>query len=404
MPQFSFRIGRTRPSPMTAPAPALAATRAGTRRRLAGLAVPVAVALAFVTVSRPVLAATCIPTVVGFSPGQWYARGISIENKMEDDISVTYLAGTGGFDLSIDQHGAASGNFALSGESQSLALGAFDDSRAHEVYTKTGTLSGTGIAVRIEGEMSVVIGGLIDVEPNHDGDQSNQSGNDLYGFGNQYTEPFSGEFAPSAANCNQAFGSLSGPVKYGSASAGADSFFMAYRRGGTTPSSVDVQGQLAQLMEDAEVVLNMNPIDTDALGNFVIDMLTFDSLLASLESCDPGHELDMGPAWAFIQSVMLNTIRTFLTVAQGGEYVTSSVIDVMRIWIQGGSLGWREEDCLSPNSADDYALDLLTQFEDILLARYEIARQLFDDGEMAIIAAAGYQYGLPRVIAAVEGN
>jgi hypothetical protein len=32
--------------------------------------------------------------------------------------------------------------------------------------------------------------GVVDVEPNHDGDRSNASGQDLYGFGNEFTMPF----------------------------------------------------------------------------------------------------------------------------------------------------------------------------------------------------------------------
>jgi len=112
----------------------------------------------------------------------------------------------------------------------------------------------------------------------------------------------------------------------------------------------------------------------------------------------------MGPAWGMLQSVMFNTVRVFLNSAEQGAYTTRDVITVIGLWLQGGSLGWRADDCLAPNEYDDTALDLLSRFESILVDRYELARDAGDSAEMALIAAAGYQYGLPRVIAAVEGN
>ena len=407
MPQFSFRIGRARPTPTSAEAAPAAGVRSRSRRprlrlRLASLAAPAAIALAFVTASQPVLAENCIPTVAGFSPGHWIARGISVRNQMEDDISVTVIDGTGSFDLTIDEFGAASGTFQLGGEGHSMSWLPFDDSSADARFIKSGSLSGTGTLIQIDGEIDVQMSGVIDVEPGHDGDQTNQSGNDLYGFGNAFTLPFSSQFSPSAANCNQVFGSLGGPVEYGTEASGSESFFMAYRFGRTTAGSVDVQGQLAQLLEDAQFVLNMDPVDTDVLARFVLDMLQFESLLASLETCDPGQELDMGPAWAMLQSVVFNTIRTFLTAAESGAYTTRDVITAIQIWIQGGSLGWRADDCLSPNTSSEGAMDLFVKFEDVLLKRYEIARDAGDTAEMALIAGAAYQYGLPRVIAAIE--
>ncbi len=404
MPQLSFRIGRARPAPTSAEAPPAAGVRSPSRLRrlrLASLVAPAAIALAFVTASEPVLAENCIPTVAGFSPGDWIARGISVRNQMEDDISVTVIDGTGSFDLTIDEFGAASGTFQLGGEGHSMSWLPFDDSSSDAVFTKNGSLSGTGTLIQIDGEIDVQMSGVIDVEPGHDGDQTNASGNDLYGFGNEFSLPFSSQFSPSAANCNQVFGSLGGPVEYGTET-DSESFFIAYRFGGTTAGSVDVQGQLAQLMEDAQFVLNMDPVDTDVLARYVLDMLQFESLLASLETCDPGHELDMGPTWAMLQSVMFNTIRTFLNAAESGAYTTRDVITAIQIWIQGGSLGWRADDCLSPNTSSEGAMDLFVKFEDVLLKRYEIARDAGDKAEMALIAGAAYQYGLPRVIAAIE--
>ncbi|MCI0346938.1 MAG: hypothetical protein L0221_16090, partial [Chloroflexi bacterium] len=184
----------------------------------------------------------------------------------------------------------------------------------------------------------------------------------------------------------------------------SESFFLAFRRGGTHPPEVDVQGQLAELMAEAQFVMNMDPVDTDVLARFVLDMLQFESLLASLEACDVYREGNLGPAWAMLQSVMFNTIRVFLVAAESGAYTTRDVIRTIAIWIQGGSLGWRADDCLAPNTSSDGAMDLFVKFEDVLLERYEVAQGAGETTEMQMIAAAAYQYGLPRVIAAVEGN
>jgi hypothetical protein len=278
-----------------------------------------------------------------------------------------------------------------------------DDSSSSATYTRTGQLSGTSTVIQIDGETSVAMEGVIDVEPNHDGDQFNASGQDLFGFDNEFTIPFTSQFSPSAANCNTVFGSLSGPVEYGTAEVTDAAYFLAYRVG-DKPAPVDVQGQLAELLADAQFVLNMDPVDTDVLARFVLDMLQFESLLASLESCDPGNELDMGATWQMLQSVTFNTIRRFLDAADTGAYSTTDLITAIGIWIQGGSLGWRASDCLEVNASSDGAMDLFVKFEDILLERYEIAKDGHDIGQLKQIAAAAYQYGLPRVIAAVEAD
>jgi hypothetical protein len=104
-----------------------------------------------------------------------------------------------------------------------------------------------------------------------------------------------------------------------------------------------------------------------------------------------------------LQSVMFNTIGS-PNAADSGAYSTRDVITAIGIWIQGGSLGWRASDCLDINASSDGAMDLFVKFEDVLLKRYEIAAEYGVTQEMNQIAAAAYQYGLPRVIAAVEGN
>jgi hypothetical protein len=371
--------------------------------RLTAWLAPLALVLAFLTGARPVLADTCVPTAAAFPPGHWVARGISTHAEDDDGRSVVVVAGTGGFDLTVDDLGAAHGSFSLAGQGYVQSWQPGDDGGASASYLKTGEMSGTASVIQIDGETNVEMEGLVDVEPNHDGDLSNASGQDLYGFGNEFTMPFTAQFSPSAASCNTVFGSLGGPVEYGTTAAGGESYFLAYREG-AAPASVDVQGQLAELLEDAQFVLNMDPVDTEVLARFVLDMLQFESLLASLESCDPGNELEMGATWQMLQSVTFNTIRHFLDAAGSGAYTTADVITAIGIWIQGGSLGWRASDCLDINTADGGAMDLFVKFEDILLQRYEIAKDGRDIGEMKQIAAAGYQYGLSRVIAAVEAD
>ncbi len=371
-------------------------------RRL--LATPAAIALACLTAVQPVIAENCIPTAAGFPPGDWVARGITLRYEDTDDISITVLNGTAAFQLTVDELGEVSGTFSAAGEAFSYAWQAGDDSNSHSIFTKTGVLSGTATVIQVDGELAAQIEGVVDVEPGHDGDQTNQSGQDLFPFRNDFTKDFSGQFSPSQASCNQVFGSLSGPVEYGAEYGGSESFFLAFRRGGTHPPEVDVQGQLAELIAEAQFVMNMDPVDTDVLARFVLDMLQFESLLASLEACDVYREGNLGPAWAMLQSVMFNTIRVFLVAAESGAYTTRDVIRTIAIWIQGGSLGWRADDCLAPNTSSDGAMDLFVKFEDVLLERYEVAQGAGETTEMQMIAAAAYQYGLPRVIAAVEGN
>ena len=373
-----------------------------TWHRAAGrLVVPVAVALAFVIGAQPVAAAACIPTQAAFPPGHWAARGIVVRSVDSDDLSTQVIAASGGFDLTVDEFGGVSGTFSLAGQGFAQSWREHDDSAAIAHYIKSGELDGTASRIEISGQTDVEIEGVVDVAPNHDGDPFNQSGQDLYAFGNTFSLPFTAAFSPSAASCTAVFGSLAGSVEYGTDTDGSESYFMAVRVG-ANPADVDVQGQLAALLERAEIVLNMDPVDTDILARFVLDMLQFESLLASLESCDPGSELDMGPAWAMLRSVMLNTVRTFLDAAQNEAYTSREIVRTLGLWLQGGSLGWRDADCLAANAFDGDALALTARFEDVLIDRFIAAKQAKETSETALIAAAAYQYGMPRLIAVVE--
>jgi hypothetical protein len=359
-----------------------------------------AVTLAFVFVAKPAFAEECVPTVAAFPVGHWIASGITMNADAVDNLSALVITETGGFGVTVDEVGGVSGTYSMVGEGALEMLGS-DEGTAEASWITNGQLSGTASVIQIDGETDMHIEDVVDVEPNFDDDQWNPSGKDEYGFKNDFTRPFSKQFSPSQANCNQVFGALDGPVQYGTNA--QQSFFIAVRVGATA-KQIDVQGRLAELIEEAQAVLNMDPVDTDVLARFVLDMLQFEALLASLESCDVGNELDMGAAWGMLQSVMFNTMHHLLDAAAKGAYQTRDVITAVGMWIQGGSLGWRGDDCLNVSDSSEGAMELLVQFEDILLARYEIAKDAGVTLEMSQIAAAAYQYGLPRVIAAVEGN
>jgi hypothetical protein len=379
----------------------MTAPRSGPQQRLIRrgappfLAIPMSLFLSFVTVAQAVFAEDCIPQTAAFPPGHWVASGISVDREDVDELSVLLSSESGAFGVDVDPAGGASGTFSMVGEGAIEMIGS-DEGYAAASWLKTGEITGTASLLQVDGEIDLQISGAVDVSPNHDNDPI--VGEDVYDFENHITRPFSMQFSPSAANCNQVFGSLDGPVEYGTST--PQSFFIAVRTSGRAQEA-DVQGQLALLLERAQDILNMDPQDTEVLRTFVYDMLAFESLLASLESCDVGNELDMGAAWGMLQSVMFNVMHHFLGAALGGEYSTRDVITAVGIWIQGGSLGWRGGGgCLDPNTASDGAMDLFVKFEDVLLERLLDA----GDADRSLIAAAAYQYGLPRVIAALEGN
>ena len=360
------------------------------------LAIALTALLTFLTAAQAALAEDCIPATAAFPPGHWVASGISITREDSDELSALVTTESGAFGVDVDQGGGVTGTFSMVGEGTLEMIGS-DEGYANATWLKTGNITGTASLLQVDGEVDLQIEGGIDVSPSHSDDPIKPGGQDVYDFENNITRPFSFQFSPSAANCNQVLGSLDGPVEYNSEA--PQSFFLAFRTGARA-GEVDVQGQLAELMEQADLVLNMDPVDTDVLAQFVFDMLAFESLLASLESCDKGNELDMGAAWSMLQSLMFNTMHHFLNAADAGAYTTRDVITAVGIWLQGGSLGWRNGDCISPNGASDGAMDLWIKFEDVLLERLEMA----SDTERSQIAAAAYQYGLPRVIAALEGN
>lgn len=372
-----------------------------TRRAVVRGFTPLAMTLAMLIVASPVTAETCVPTLAAFPPGNWIAKGITIDREDTDGISALVTTETGGFGLNVDDTGAVSGTFSMVGEGALEMIGS-DEGTADASWIKTGQLQGTGSLIQVDGEVDFHIEGGVDVEPNHDDDQFNGSGQDVFGFEHDFTRPFSMLFSPSAANCNEVFGSLDGPVEYDTARSQA--YFLAVRVGARA-HEVDVQGQLATLLEQAQTVLNMDPVDTDVLGSFVIEMLQFEALLASLESCDVGNELDMGGAWQMLQSVMFNTVHHFLDAAAAGEYPARTVVTVFGLWLQGGSLGLRGGECLSPEGANTEALgDILAKTEDVLLSRIEKAFEAGDKAEYQVVAWAAYAYQFETIQQFMEGH
>jgi hypothetical protein len=364
-----------------------------------------AVALAALTATSPVLAADdCEPLAAAFGPGDWVARGIQIFKVDEDDRSTAIVEGEGGFRLSISPTGDASGSFSLAGTGLVKSFVEGDKSGLEVQWMTTGKLSGNGTVVRADGTRELAISGQIDSNPNGDGDEWSGTGQELWSFGNETSTDYHGSFSPSAANCNTVFGSLTGPVAFGSATDG-DSYFVAVRVG-SVPSDVDIEGQLVELLDRAQEVLAMDPLDADILGRFVDDLVAFDALLVSLEYCDV-LQANVGPIWAMLRSTLIHAAIEYLEAALGGAYATYDVISVMTAISQGGTLGWRGPDCLEPSYRDDTDR-IATLFEDVMLNRLELAWEIPDPNErtaeISRIAAAAYQFGLGRVIAALEGN
>ena len=377
----------------------------GTRRAGAGGLAALAIVLAMLTIASPVLAAgDCDPVAAAFSPGKWSARGIQISKIDHDDRSVVIIEGDGGFTLSISETGDADGTFSLAGTGMSKSFVENDDSGLEVQWLTTGKLAGNGTVVRADGTRDLAISGQIDANPNGDGDDW---GNEFQGFGNETTTEYHGTFSPSAANCNTVFGSLRGPVAFGSAD-GGDSLFLAVRIG-KAPDNIDIEGQLVELLDRAQEVLQGDTPDAEILNRFVQDLLAFDALLVSLEYCD-ALQANVGPIWGMLRATMIHAAHQFLSAALGGAYDTREVIFTMTSVIQGGTMGWRGPECLEPQEFADDAEALLVQFEDVLLKRLEYAWLMPDSqaserlAELAQIAAAAYQFGLGRVIAAMEGH
>lgn len=371
-------------------------------RRLAIAGLPTYLLLVALSAST-VQGAECAPVAAAFSPGEWIARGINIYRESSDDLTTAVVVGDGGFRLTIDPSGNASGLFHLNGSGAVQSFREGDDGGMDVAWSVDADLSGNGTTVVVHGTKHYSFSGVVDSNPSGDGDEWSGSGSDLWGFGNDVDQDYRSTFSPSEANCNTVFGSLDGPVRYG---ADSTALFLAVRVPGTSMPDVDIEAELVAILEAAEEVLSMDPIDTDILARFVQDVMAFNGLIASLEYCDFGEQ-GAGPAWEMLRSVLIHTADRFLGAAASGAYSTVDVVDAMSMLLQGGLLGWRGDECLEPTD-DDARSDLFVRFEDILLARleqaWEIPDQMTRQSEIQVIAGAAYQFGLQRVIAALEGT
>ena len=382
--------------------------RAVVRRVQVGGLGALAVALAALTAASPVLAAgECVPPSVAFSPGRWIAHGITIRSDSKDDISTMRIRGTGGFNLTVSEVGEASGSISLAGTGRGRAIGTDDGSGINVDWVVSGSLSGTGMHIEVDGTESLSIRGAIDSNPSGVGDDYSGTGNDMWGFKNDTSRDYHAGFSPSAANCNQVFGSLDGPAEYGVFGSSSESYFMAFKVPGSEPENIDLESRLVDLLEAASTLLHMYPVDQDLLYNFIRDVIAFDSVLASLEDCEL-VETNAGPAWQMLHDVLVQVAHRFLEMAYGGTYTTREVISTMAAIFQGAVLGWRGSDCLDTYEGDPSA-SLMSEFEDVLVVRLEgvLTKAAFDPEarrEVDMIAAAAYQYGMSRVLAMLEGK
>jgi hypothetical protein len=360
--------------------------------------------LVFTLIASPVLAADeCIPTRTAFSPGTWVASGITLNASDDDGHSVVQDHGEGGFRLTITEQGDASGSISLVGSGVAASYLDGDDSGMTVEWMVNGTLSGNGLYVQVDGTQDLTISGVIDSNPNGSGDEWSGSGNEFWGFGNQTSREYHSAFSASAANCDQVFGSLGGPAEFGTQTP-SESYFLAVRVGAAP--DIDLEAQLDELMERANDVLHMDPVDTDVLGDFIVDFLAFDALVASLEDCEL-EGADVGPAWEMLRSVLLAVAHQFLGAAESGAYENRSVIGVMTLLLQGGLLGLRGNDCLEANGNTEGLGEILDRFDLVLLERLKdadrvVSRLEGSEGDIREIVAAAYQFQLPTTIQYIE--
>lgn len=358
----------------------------------------------------------CNPTQGVFSPGRWRSDSIETSGQVRDGLSTLVTYGHGSFVIEVNDVGEASGGLSMEG----VAGAASDSQLNHDVmtarYTIDATLEGTGASVRAEGEMTTEMSGSIDTRgaDGHSFLEEEEGAVEDHAFGSTFTVPWSTTISPTSSNCNQAYGTFGGSLLYGDDGMesqftdSVNTIWYAFKSG----ASREVHGieeEFVALMEDAGRVLNMDPIDTDVLAQFIKDMLSFDSLLASAEYCD---SIDLGgiapgnPAYNMLQSVMFNVMFTFLRSAENGAYETQDVITVATMFLQSASLGWRgpSGECLEPSPNDEAALDIFVRVEDVLIERYRLAVEAGDEAEIWAIVAAAYHFGMGRLLNEVNGQ
>lgn len=358
-----------------------------------------AAALALVTAASPVFA-TCVAVGQAFPPGLWSGQVANLATYDEDEISTAVTDGVGSFWLRVDDEGRVDdGSFAFDALGYAQSWLENDDSASAAKWQITGKLSGTGNAVQIDGEMVMEMEAVIDVHDEEGPDPYSGSGNDLYGFDSTIERVYVSELLPHTPGCGTIYGEMDAPVGFGDTAV----HFYAVRLDGPVREMPNVEGQLVELLEDAESMVGMDPFDSELFLGWMYDLLAFDAKVVALEACNPERIRTVGPAWSLIRTVMLDSVGRFLAAAEGGAYETTHLIGAMRAFLRGGLLGWRGEECVEAQ-VDERAEGFFVTFEEILIERLALAWDADDRIEVQRISIAAYQFGLPRLMAAINGG
>jgi hypothetical protein len=333
-------------------APPTTALRRVWRASLASI--PTAALLAVTVTATPVLA-DCTAVNAAFPPGGWSGHVANIATQSDDGLSVAVTDATGG----------------------------------------------SPTLVTLDGEAVMAVETIIDVHTSTGGpDPYSGTGQDLYDHRFETTSAWASELEPRTQDCRSVSGEMTAPVGFDTDTVE----WYAVRMDGLAKARIDgLEEQLVNLLDQAERILGGPEFDAWVFSQFLYDMLRFDGLLNSLEGCNPDNVHTYGPAWDLLQSVSLNTMRTFLVQAEAGEYATRDVVRAMSMFLQSGVLGWRGSDgCVAPTS-DETAHDLFTRFEDLLITRWHAAVEAGDNAAMTAIWTAAVHFGFPRLHAAMNG-
>lgn len=335
-----------------------------------------------------------------FGPGNWRSRTFDMSDQFDDGFGTLNLWGQGGFELTVDRDGVATGEFRLAGGAGSVMDDGTDQSHAETTYEIVAQLSGTGTYLDATGEMHASMSGEIDVAGTDGVGLPGTHNDEMPDFTNEFTRPWVSHLQPTVSGCGAAIG------QYGTGDeADPGTMWYAYRLLGTEPD-VDLGAQLDALVDEAMFVWSMDPIDTDVLAAFVLHALAFDGLVSSTAACHPG-ELDGltngNPQYELLSRVVTKAVITFAETAMRGAYATTDVIDVATLLVESAAVGFRNPagEC-SGATPDEIAIGALNTLEDVLLQRYRLAEEQGNAAEMTMISTAAYQLGFQRVMEEVE--
>lgn len=376
----------------------LSVLRRGWRATLASI--PMAAFLSAVVTATPVLA-DCTAVNAAFPPGGWNGRVANLATQDVDDLTVAVTDGWGSFQLVVGNTGEVEGTFRFEATGYADMTDLLDEGGSSAQYVFEAAAGGTPTLVTLDGEATMAVETIIDVHTSEEGpDPYSGVGQDLYGQAFESTSEWSSELEPRTQDCRSVSGEMTAPVGFDTDTVE----WYAVRMDGLTKARIDgLEEQLVNLLDQAERVLNLHPFDAWVFSQFLYDMLRFDGVVNSLEGCNPDNVHTYGPAWDMLQSVALNTMRTFLVQAEAGEYATRDVVRAMSMFLQSGVLGWRgSEGCIVPTS-DENAHDLFVRFEDLLIARWVQAIEGGDNAAQTAIWLASVHFGFPRLQATING-